>query len=185
MTQDEIGLFDRVITATDSLLEFGCGGSTHYASTRVKRRIVTLDSSVEWLNKVAEACKAAGGIEPKTVYVDIGPTGAWGKPTDPATRDRWPAYHAQIWETEDAKGFDTILVDGRFRVACFLQTLLRCRPEASILFHDFGIRPGYQVVREFADEVEVVNTLSVFRAKPGFDVAKATETLQKYAYNLA
>jgi hypothetical protein len=48
-------------------------------------------------------------------------------PTDPATQDRWPAYSTPIWDVADAQDSHTFLVDGRFRVASFVKTVLRCR----------------------------------------------------------
>ncbi len=182
MTKPELELYSRVISTARNYLEFGSGGSTCYAASRVAERIVTLDSSAEWLNDVAEWCRTAGGLQPRTIFVDIGPTGAWGVPTDKASQFRWPDYHSHVWATEDANSFDTFLVDGRFRVACFMQTVLRAKPGSTIMFHDFTNREHYHVVLPFVQAVETAGTLGVFRVTAEFDRMAAQKVWQKHMF---
>jgi hypothetical protein len=183
MSVAEKSLFELAVSRATNYLEFGSGGSTCYASTRLSGRIVTVDSSTEWLANVAKWCADVGGREARTIHADIGPTGKWGYPTDPETRERWPAYHAKVWESEDAAAFDTFMVDGRFRVACCLQILLRCRPDAQIMIHDFGSRAQYHVVRQFADTVEEAEDLTVFRPWSRLNRKRLKAALQEHQYD--
>ena len=41
------------------------------------------------------------------------------------------------------------MIDGRFRVACFLNSLLNADPNTIILFDDYINRPHYHIVEEF------------------------------------
>jgi len=43
---------------------------------------------------------------------------------------------------------NVILIDGRFRVACFLASLLLAKPGTIILFDDYVNRPHYHVVEK-------------------------------------
>jgi len=183
MHVDEVALFERIVGASGNYLEFGAGGSTVVASALVAGRVVTVDSSREWLEAVATACRAPGRAPPRTVLVDLGPIGPWGRPTDPATRSRWPAYHTQIWDSEQAESFDTFMIDGRFRVACFLQVVLRAPPHATILIHDYASRPAYHVVEPFVRPVAAARDLAVFRTVAEFDRAAAAAVLKANRYN--
>jgi len=163
MSDAEKSIFTAFIRNSDRYLEFGSGGSTCVASQFVKTSVVTVDSSEEWLKKVQETCSQLGyPVVPKLVYVDIGTTGEWGVPTDASARERWPNYHRGIWSDPANRNADLYMIDGRFRVACFMQTLLHCRPDALLMFHDYSSRPHYHVIEEVSRKIAVAEDLSVF-----------------------
>lgn len=166
MSASEIALFEAQLAGKASLLEFGCGGSTVAAARHVSR-IVSVDSDPAWLAKVA-ADPALAGCDFIPFHADIGPVGEWGYPVDAAHMRDWPRYHAQIWRQMSGSP-DIVLIDGRFRVACALQSLIHCKPHCLLLFHDFVDRPHYHVVLRHADIVECADTLAVMRAKPAID----------------
>jgi hypothetical protein len=184
MSGPELALFQCFLRPAASYLEFGTGGSTVLASQLVQRWVISVDSSVEWLGKVQVACESARSrLSPVLVPVDIGPVGEWGFPSDETTRDRWPHYHEGVWTLPGSTESSLFMVDGRFRVACFMQVLLRCRPGAIVLIHDFGDRPYYQAVREVAREVASVENISAFVAEPGLDRARAREILAEHRFD--
>ena len=82
----------------------------------------------------------------------------WADPVTPwqpeltPERESWRAYHEGVWAEPEASRADLYLVDGRFRVACFMQTLLHASPDALVAIHDFAKRPQYHVVQEVARE---------------------------------
>jgi hypothetical protein len=180
MSDAERDLLTAFLRRSRTYLEFGTGGSTVLAAKFVESRITSVDSSVEWLDKVRSACTEAGcKAELDLVFVDIGPTRDWGYPTDSSTASRWPAYHEAVWERPHAREADFCLVDGRFRVACFLQALLHCRPGTPIAIHDFDSRPGYHIARQLAREVAMAEDLSVFLPRADIDAATIREALAK------
>lgn len=185
MAKQEMALFESLLQRTSAYLEFGAGGSTCLAATIVKGSIISVDSAAAWLDKVRDACRAnpASLIEPKLVLADIGPTGNWGYPLNESSRDKWPVYHSRIWDFPESSQGDLYLVDGRFRVACFMQILLHCRPEAVIAVHDFAGRPYYQPIREMAEEIAVAETLAVLRPKPNLDKRRVRDVLAMHAYD--
>ena len=73
MSASEQSLFVGTLRRSDNYLEFGAGGSTCIASGLVGGRIVTVDSSTEWLDKVVRWCAERGTVKPHAVFVDIGP----------------------------------------------------------------------------------------------------------------
>ena len=186
MSEAELGLFVSFAKCSDNYLEFGTGGSTCLAASNVRNSITALDSSAAWIDKVAEYCSDSKlPIAPNLIHVDIGPTGDWGYPTDPTTRHRWSSYHSNIWADANTLDVDLFLIDGRFRVACFVQAVLHAKPNAVILMHDFQSRKQYHVVREIAREVATVEDMSVFLPVGGETRHRAREILQAYEFESA
>jgi hypothetical protein len=186
MTSDELRLFTAFLTDCDDYVEFGSGGSTVLAAGLVGRSVTSIDSSVEWLDRVKAAClEQKTKVQPKLIHIDIGPTGEWGFPVDAACKPRWADYHAKIWEQRVTRKADLYLVDGRFRVACGLQVLLHAGPEAHFLVHDFADRPQYHVIREFACAIATTERLTVFRPRSDFDRSAAAACLVRYQYDPA
>jgi hypothetical protein len=184
MADDEVSLFESFLRTASSYVEFGCGGSTVLAVNHVSDSVISTDSSQERLDRVAAECRGvAGRLQPKLVLADIGPTGDWGRPIDDSCRDRWPTYARRIWQEEGAADADLFLVDGRFRVACFLEILARCRSDALVMIHDFSVRREYFAVREFAREVAVASDLSVFVRRPSIDDRRLKEVLERHIYH--
>lgn len=186
MSTAELAMFQGLLRCSQDYVEFGSGGSTFLASGLVGRSILSVDSAEVWLQQVREACAAANApVIPELVGVDIGSIGGWGYPTDPTTRARWPKYHTDIWINPRAARADLYLVDGRFRVACAMQLLLRCRPDALLLVHDFGSRPQYHAIRDVAQEIALVEDLSLFRCPPARDMVLIHALLDIYRFEPA
>lgn len=170
MTAGELGLFQSFTRHAQNYLEFGAGGSTCIAAASVGRSILSVDSSKDWLDKVGTLCAAyPEWVQPRLVHADIGPLKAWGAPADDSTRDRWPGYYEDIWRRPEAAQADLYMVDGRFRIACFMQILLHCQDDALIAMHDFRLRDSYAVILEVAREVASVETMSVFMKRRNQD----------------
>lgn len=166
MTAAEVTQFELQLAGLASLLEFGCGGSTLVAARQV-RRIVSVDSDPIWLGKV-QADVAREVVEFTPFHADIGMVGEWGYPVEESRIRDWPRYHAQIWRSLSGSP-DAVLIDGRFRVACLLQSIIHCKPDCIFLFHDFRDRPHYHVVLKHVDVLARVDTLAVLRAKGQVD----------------
>ncbi len=185
MSDPEYRLFLSFLKNSSKYLEFGSGGSTYAASKLVKNSIISLDSSKDWLEKVRQACAGEESkVKPTLLYVDIGPTGDWGRPTDPATRNRWPSYYESIWEQPNSFDTDLYLVDGRFRVACFMQILINCRPDSLIMIHDFTSRANYHVIRTVAREIANSEDFSVFAPLLGGSRRQVHDILRQHRFQV-
>jgi hypothetical protein len=184
MSDDERGLFKSILRCSRKYLEFGSGGSTYVAASLAKESVISIDSSSNWLENVRQACEFETGFSRLTLaHVDIGPTSEWGYPSDSGTRDRWPNYHSNIWARLESSDADVYMVDGRFRVACFLQILLHSRRDALIMIHDFDSRSEYHVVREVAREIAVAGSLSVFQRYDNGNETLMREILAAHEYD--
>ncbi len=85
-------------------------------------------------------------------------------------------------ESSDA---DVYMVDGRFRVACFMQILLHSRRDALIMIHDYDLRSEYHVVKEVAREIVAAGSLSVFQRRDDRNETHMREILAAHEYDPA
>ncbi len=113
-------------------------------------------------------------------YVDIGPIGAWGNPalTVQESKGAWYLYSQAISMAKDTYG--VVLVDGRFRVACVLNTFLS-NPSAIVMVHDFlqeEHHHNYKVLLAVAYVVSRVDTLVELRRKAN---ASQIDIMKMYA----
>lgn len=170
MTAAEIELFKQIVGGKKKLVEYGCGGSTALALELGVAEIWSVDSSLDWLDRIQQhPATAPAVLEGKLnlLHVDIGPTGKWGFPADKSKAENWPLYAAKVWNELGAKSqdIDIVLVDGRFRVACVLAALVFARPDALIVVHDFT-RDSYQPVHEFCSVAVLCDSLALLGRKP-------------------
>src|SRR3954471_11762393 len=103
MRKDELLLFESFVRCARTVVEFGSGGSTWLAAQTKKDWIISVDSSLEWLNKVADETKESP-TRPELVHVDIGPLGNWGYPSDDSRKSTWAHYHEHIWSMSRSNG---------------------------------------------------------------------------------
>ena len=166
MTVAEITQIELQLAGLASLLEFGCGDSTIIAARQV-RRIVSVDSDPARLAAV-QADVAREAVEFTPFHADIGSVGEGGYPVGESRIRDWPRYHMQIWRNLGGSP-DAVLVGGRFRVACLLQSIVHCKPDCIFLFPDFRDRPDYHVVLRHADVLARIDRLAVLRTKQQVD----------------
>jgi hypothetical protein len=142
-----------------SYLEFGSGGSTLLAD-RLGVRTVTIESDRFYARTVASALT---GDTVTIVPVDVGITAEWGwpvfkRPTD-SRIGRWRRYVSSGF---DRTSPDLVLVDGRFRVACALETARRT-DGAVLIVDDYLGRQGYRTLERYLGAPERVGRAAVFR----------------------
>ncbi|HEX8206168.1 MAG TPA: hypothetical protein VF587_08925 [Solirubrobacteraceae bacterium] len=170
--------------AARCLLEFGAGGSTLLAARLGVRDVVSIESDRAFLDDVAGQVAAIGGrtrLHP--VHVDIGPTGAWGRPRDESRFAAWHRYPQAGYDELRSRRLkaDVILVDGRFRVACLLAGLLAAAPGTRLLFDDYTTRSKYHVVERFVKPDAVVDRAALFTLPAKVDVRAAAFALARYS----
>jgi hypothetical protein len=182
MSVYEIELLTYFLKHSNTYVEFGSGGSTVLASNYVKEKVISVESSLMWLEKVKKECEESR-IMPKFYYPDIGDTREWGTPVDINKINLWSNYHEGVWGLDESWGADLYFIDGRFRVACFCQIYRRCDIQSLIAIHDFSSREKhYGIIRELGKEIASIENLSFFLPIPN-RMKKSQEILDAYKYN--
>lgn len=141
-------------------LEYGAGGSTLEAVRRVKT-VISVDNDRVFLRCVGVKARNQALGRFCAVYANIGTVMDWGIPKHqqrtPSRLRRWRAYSAAPWQLIERLGLvpDFILIDGRFRVSCTLECLLRVPSQTHFLFDDFNQRREmYGAIIEFVADVK-------------------------------
>jgi hypothetical protein len=150
------------------VLEYGAGGSTVLAAS-LGARVFAVESDPAWIGNV-DRWLAANGLQNRVTlhHADIGRTARWGRPKKARRRHwaRYLRYPRSVWDRPDFEYPDTILVDGRFRVASFLCAMTRIRRPTRLLFDDYVTRPDYHAVERFQRPALIVDRMAVFDLEP-------------------
>lgn len=168
-------------------LEYGSGGSTVLAGRLGVPDIVSVESDADWLGKVEakmSAAAAPGRFYP--LHVDIGPTEEYGYPVDRTPRQEFRRYPLKPWRFCRERGLrpDLVLVDGRFRRACMIATLIHAQPGTRVIFDDYRRRPHYHDVEAFAKPLAHAGRMVEFRVPKGLPLERLRQAFEAAADDL-
>lgn len=178
MSEPEIELLEAYLAKANNYYEFGSGGSTKLAAS-MGLSVHGAESDKQWLrqlkNDIGDLCQVQ--------HIDIGSTGEWGYPIDLSESIKFPDYSHSI-HTHNRK-YDLILVDGRFRVACVLESILHAihnnyQDQVRIFIHDFWNREHYSPVLRFLECIKSVDTAGVFKIKDKLDKNSLKKTKELF-----
>ena len=149
------------------ILEYGSGGSTALAAEMPGKMVFSVESDADWLAGLGRWFEAnPPAAEVILHHAHIGPTRDWGHPASEASFRRWPLYSVSVWDRPDFKHPDVVLVDGRFRAACFLTTLFRITRPVTLLWDDYADRPAYHEMESFSPRTGMVGRMAIFELTP-------------------
>jgi hypothetical protein len=163
MPVDETKALKNMIDEASIILEYGSGGSTIYGGKSNAKAIISTENDKKFLDKVvAEYNKDGPLLVPIHVYV--GETKMWGYPINKDYQHRWPEYPVAPWNMAKEKGIDpdTIIIDGRFRVACFLYSIGHAKPGTIIFWDDYVNRGSYHAVEDICKPRKTIGRAAVF-----------------------
>ncbi|HVJ35082.1 MAG TPA: hypothetical protein VND94_18370 [Terriglobia bacterium] len=178
-------LFEELLQQSRLYMEYGSGGSTVLAA-HLGKAFISVESDISFSRAVTGrigASKGAGDI----IAVNIGTTGAWGAPlfTRPKS-DRlelWKRYVSAPWlRLPPGMTPDLILIDGRFRIACALFSLMQLHGnrDSTILFDDYGDRRNYHVIERFAQLERMAGRMGIFRARNDVPIAEIALAFDRF-----
>ncbi len=175
--------FQGALKLSRCYLEYGSGGSTVYAALVAGvPAIVSVESDKSWIDKVRNTLGSTN-THVYLEYCNLGEVGEWGSPkNDEKMRDFWK-YAAAPWAVARKLNLvpDTVLIDGRFRVASFLTSLLRARIGTRIMFDDYLDRPRYFVVERFCSIEMMHGRMAVFTAARDFNVPDICDAICEFS----
>ena len=109
-------LFKSEVKTATVYAEYGVGKSSIWVLQNTSAQVLAVDTSEHWINHVRTQAKAADRFD--VTWVDLGPIGWAGRPNNFDRRSQFKDYIQSVWSRTAEP--DLVLVDGRFRVACFL-----------------------------------------------------------------
>jgi len=153
--------------AATCILEYGTGGSTVFAAGETSAQILSIESDRDWAAKISAYLAQEGldrpGVEIR--WADIGPTGAWGKPTKSREWGKFHTYPMQPWRDASFDP-DLVMIDGRFRLGCLVAAALHCRHPLTVLIDDYEGRPAYHRAEAIFPRTRMIGHMAQFDLVP-------------------
>ena len=139
-------LFKDSVSGIGCYGEYGCGKSTKWILNNTSAKVISVDTSSEWVEEVKSDNKD-NNQRLNIHYVNLGSIGNWGLPIDYSRKENFSTYTDYIWQQKEKPKL--VLIDGRFRVCCFLSTLKYAEEGTKIIFDDYVDRPHYHFVEKY------------------------------------
>ena len=171
-------LFKKHVSQSNFYFEYGVGKSTKWVIENTKSKIIAVDSDQKWINNVCN--KNSFDERVKFICVDLGKLTDWGRPISYNKRDNFISYMNSVWAF-DIKA-DVILIDGRFRVACFLYSLLNAKKGSFIFFDDYNNRPWYHIVEEIVPLHSTCGRQAIFQIPEFYNKKLAQSLFNNFIY---
>ena len=177
-------LFKELIKSSKVYGEYGCGLSTIWAAKETNSLVCSVDTSKEWIDKVNNDLSLDQQKRVIIHHIDVGECHNWGFPKSYKYRHNFIKYIESIWIRKPTP--DLILIDGRFRVSCFLMSLLSASEGAHIIFDDYVNRHHYHVVEEYVDVEKIYGRQALFIVPPKnkLKLTNITEEIEKFLFVL-
>ena len=156
---------------------YGVGASTRWVLENTKSKIISVDTDKKWINTIDITNKDS---RTKLTWVNLGDLESWGRPNSYEYRDHFIDYISNVWNFDQKA--DVVLIDGRFRAACFLYSLINTKNCSLIIFDDYFNRSHYHIVEEVISIFETCGRQAVFRVTDNYDKKLAKELLNKFIY---
>ena len=152
-------LFKDVLKTSKIFGEYGCGSSTEWVLKNTNANILSVDSSRNWVDKISSG-NAAYNKRIKLKHIDLGEVENWGRPISYEKSYNFINYFNWIWNQDILP--DTVLIDGRFRVCCFLTSIKYGKENTKIIFDDYNNRPYYHVIEKFIKKEQTCGRQALF-----------------------
>ncbi len=161
LDDETAGWLANQLRATKLFVEFGCGGSTLMADGLAVPTI-----SVESDPYYAAAVRSALSHHETTeiLTLDMGITREWGMPMFFAKK-KGLRYATAPFERLGSRSPDLILVDGRYRVACALESaaqVARTGGPSKMLVDDYADRPAYHILEYYLGSPDRIGRAALF-----------------------
>lgn len=152
---------ERQLRKTKLYLEFGSGGSTVLANS-LSVPSISVESDRFYARVVRRRL-----AQPEIARIQVprmGITAEWGMPLF-FRRSKGPRYVAAGFEKLGDDFPDLVFIDGRYRVACALESARRAHLSgvtALLMFDDYEGRPFYRAVEDHFGEPERIGRAALF-----------------------
>jgi hypothetical protein len=204
MSSSEKILFSLYLKNSTVYYEYGTGGSTTFACSLLSlsssasssidsnlQTIFSIESDQEFItNLIDQSDCLQANLQQHfyPVYPSIGPIKGFGYPIrNPnlileSQMNLWLSYPQSILTLVKRYKLppDFVLIDGRFRVASALFTLLVLPSDSIIAIHDFSPRPQYYTILKYYEPIECVNSLLIAKQKEKINWKEFYEDLNHY-----
>ena len=143
-------MFKDEVKGVDVYGEYGCGKSTKWVLNNTSFQVIAVDTSSDWV-KAVQNDNQSNNDRFDIHHSNLGAIGGWGRPLSYDKQNDFSDYTDYVWCQN--KKPTLVLVDGRFRVCCFLTSLKFAEEGTKILFDDYTNRPYYHFIEKYVPRV--------------------------------
>lgn len=146
------------------IFEWGSGGSSLFAASLPNKQIVSVESDLDFIAQLKKemADDAENKSDVEFLHKNLGETGAWGWPIGCEHYQKFIEYPLAYQLQNPGGKSQTVLIDGRFRVACFLEVLMEAQGPVTILFDDYADRAHYRIIEKYLVPNLLIGRMGVF-----------------------
>ena len=170
-------LFKLYLKNCQFYFEYGVGSSTRWVLENSNSNIIAIDTDKEWIDFVNIEVDS---LRVKLIWLNLGDLTKWGRPNSYKYRNSFIDYVGGVWNFK--KKADVVLIDGRFRVACFLYSLLHSKAGSIIIFDDYFNRPWYHIIQEVVTIHNKCGRQAIFKVPESFNKNLTLDLLNKFLY---
>ncbi|MFN6208211.1 MAG: hypothetical protein ACK49R_17420 [Planctomycetota bacterium] len=163
---------------------YDCCGPALWMLRETAAEVVVVESDAERLQQFAHCLETPEFNEmagrARLVSSDLRGFGSWRELMTPEDRQQVGDYLAAPWKFRLGQP-DLLLINGRFRVACFLYALLQAEPGTRLLVRGYRQQDKYHVAEEFCPVAEACGDDVLFLVPEEIDRRRAEEALVSYS----
>ena len=174
-------LFKKSLEGIRIYGEYGCGLSSKWMLKNTNCKIISVDSSKEWVEKIKNENKKY--LSKLTInHIDLGKVRRWGFPLSYVKSKNFQDYTDYIWKQSESPTF--VLVDGRFRVCCFLTSLKFAEEGTKIIFDDYVNNPHYHFIEKYVSRINECGRQCLFivPAKNEIDMISLNKDIDAFRF---
>ena len=174
-------LFKKSLEGIKIYGEYGCGLSSRWMLKNTNCKVISVDSSKEWVEKTkTENKKYLSKL--KINHIDLGKVRRWGFPLSYVKSNNFQDYTDYIWKQSESPTF--VLVDGRFRVCCFLTSLKFADAGTKIIFDDYVNSPHYHFIEKYVSRINECGRQCLFivPAKNEIDMVSLNKDIDAFRF---
>ena len=174
-------LFKKSLEGIKIYGEYGCGLSSKWMLKNTNCKIISVDSSKEWVEKIKYENKKY--LSKLTInHIDLGKVRRWGFPLSYVKSKNFQDYTDYIWKQSESPTF--VLVDGRFRVCCFLTSLKFAEAGTKIIFDDYVNSPHYHFIEKYVSRINECGRQCLFivPAKNEIDMISLNKDIDAFRF---
>ncbi len=173
MPAEERRFIEQHYLDATSILEFGSGGSTLFALENNKF-IISVESDKKFFNYLISHIRDTYSLnDSRVLLAKTGITGRYGMPAlfplSPRVVEKGLSYVLTGYSQFKNSSPDLIFVDGRWRVACCLYSLISGHNSSRLLLDDYENDRSYKLIIERYFEVRIFNRVASLTPKNSID----------------
>lgn len=178
---DEIAIQQRLIRAK-VFLQYSCATYTQEACAKTNiQKVIAVESNKSLSDSVFQSIVQKEKLH--MVYANLGEVDTLGRPVLVEKFKNFHTYMVLPWALADKYMLspDTIFINGPFKVACFLYSLICAEEGAVILFNDFFKNPAYEVVRNYCALEKRHGNMAEFVVQKNYAMSDIAANIAKYS----